>query len=335
MPRSDFTEAYFFKYSVDNKLTALSTAIRKSLPDAEANAKKFFDAKAEKRDAKPATKKETATKDQPKISSANILMSHSDAANLSKPAPKQTLTSKLQPKKADVKAPSSDFSSDSDEHSTVKPAAVPMVKPVAALMVKPVAAPMVKPVAALMVKPVAAPMVKPVAALMVKPVAAPMVKPVAALMVKPVAAPMVKPVAAPMVKPVAAPIVCAKKSSIEVPTNDSSSDSGAPVPVKSVVSKKTPGTKERSKMVPADSEDSAKPAKIMKKSQQHQDANGHPQSMPCPKKQRPVTAGRPDPLAPQQNSPQRIQSRPKEDRLALIKARLRDILASPLKYSCK
>ena len=66
MPRSNFTEAYFFKYSVDNKLTALSEAIRKSSPNAEANAQKFFDAKAHKRDAKPATKKETATKTQPK-----------------------------------------------------------------------------------------------------------------------------------------------------------------------------------------------------------------------------------------------------------------------------
>ena len=255
MPRNDFAEAYFFKYSVDNKLTRLSEAIRKSSPDAEANAKKFFDAKAQKKDAKPAAKKETLTKTQPKKASANDLTSDSDAENPNKPAPKQALTPKLQPKKSDAKAPSSDSSSDSDAPSTAKPAVAPKVD--------------------------------------------------------------------------------TKKSKIEAPTSDSSSDSGAPIPVKSVVSKKTHGVKELSKLVLADSEDSAKPAKIMKKSPKHQDANDRPQSMPRPKKQRPVTTGRPRRFSPQQNSPRRIQSRPKEDRWARIIARLRDILASPLKYSCK
>ena len=127
MPRSDFTEAYFFKYSVENKLTALSEAIRKSLPDAEANAKKFFDAKAQKKGAKPVAKKEAAAKTQPKKASASDVTSDIDAANLSKPATKQTLTSKLQPKKADVKAPSSDSSSDSDAPATIKPSVVQKV----------------------------------------------------------------------------------------------------------------------------------------------------------------------------------------------------------------
>merc|ERR1719223_1861147 len=99
MSRNEFAEAYFYKYSVENKLSGVVESIRKCSPQAETNAQKFF----------PKVKKQAED-------------------NTSKQNQPSKQVAKAQPKKHVPASSSSDSSSDSD--AVVKPAvqAAPLKK---------------------------------------------------------------------------------------------------------------------------------------------------------------------------------------------------------------